>query len=106
MIDITDNYLRTPFLGNLDADLREKYIKMMYSDFWMKKVVVSAAPYSLIKHDENIYKLPIINVCSENENLYRVSFYFGSVLHEQDNELIVYVNQNGNIVGTETYILE
>jgi len=30
----------------------------------------------------------------------------GSMLHEEDDELIVYVNQNGNIVGTETYVLE
>ena len=30
----------------------------------------------------------------------------GSLLHEQHNDLIVYTNQNGGIVGTETHTPE
>jgi len=78
----------------------------MYQNSWMKKVVVSTTPYSFIKYNKNIYKLPISETHNENEKLYKVSFYFGSVLHKEDNRLIVYIDINGNIVGTESYILE
>jgi len=104
-IDIADNYLRAPFFETFNTDPREKYIKMMYQNSWMKKVVVSITPYSCIKYMENIYKLPISETYNENEKLYKVSFYFGSVLHKGDNRLIVYIDRDGNVVGTETWIL-
>jgi len=56
---------------------------MMYQNSWMKKVVVSTTPYSFIKYNKNIYKLPISETHNENEKLYKVSFYFGSVLHKE-----------------------
>lgn len=106
VIDITDNYLRTPFLETSDADLREKYIKIMYRDSWMKKVVICVTSYSFFKDDENIYKLPFSETYDINEKLYQVSLYFGSVLHKEDNRLIVYIDGNGNVAGTGSYILE
>jgi len=117
-IKIADDYLRSPNEANNTCywDIIENrykkatgtYIWDMYRDHWMKKVVVSTVSWNYIKSSSDIrWKLLSPNsAVYENENLYMVSFYFNSVLHNEDNELIVYIDQNGNVVGTMTYMLE
>jgi hypothetical protein len=117
-IEIADNYLRSPYEANDTYywDIIENrykkatgtYIWDMYRDHWMKRVVVSTISWNYINNSADIrWKLSnSINALYEDKNLYLISFYFNSILHDEDNELIVYINQNGTVVGTMTYILE
>jgi len=118
-IEIADNYLRSPneanttyywdIIENRHKKATGTYIWDMYGDYWMKKVVVSTVSWTHINNSADIrWKLlsPINNVAYKNKNLYRVSFHFNSILHNEDNVLIVYIDQNGNVVGTMSYILE
>ena len=117
-IEIADNYLRNPdeadntyyfdMIENKSNEAPGKYIWIMYIDYWMKSVVVSTVPWESIMYDGNIRWEPPnpIDAPYINEDLYEVAFYFNSVLHKEDNKLIVYIDKEGNDVGTSTWILE
>jgi len=108
-IYIADEYLRIPITNGVTT--REKYVKMMYRDHWMKKVVVSTCSGAFLKYEEDtimipsplkpkIYKLPTYETFNEIEELYEVFFYFG-----EDDILAVCIDPNGNVAGVGSSIL-
>lgn len=115
-IEIADDYLNSPSNANGTYcwDIIERrhenatgtYIWDMYRDHWMRKVVISTINWNNIKNIPDVRWKNIVSSNYENETLYMVSFYFASVLHDEDNELIVYVDKSGNVIGTMTHRLK
>ena len=114
-IEIADNYLRNPDEANntyywniIDNHYKEAtgtYIWDIYRDHWMKKVTVSTISWNYVNRSADV-RWNVINKMYDNETLYEISFYFGSILHDEDNKLVVFIDRNGIVIGTSTYILK
>lgn len=114
-IEIADNYLRNPDEANntyywniIDNHYKEAtgtYIWDIYRDHWMKKVTVSTISWEDINNSADV-RWNVTNVTFDDETLYEVSFYFASILHDEDNKLIVFIDRKGVVIGTSTSILE
>lgn len=114
-IEIADNYLRNPDEANntyywniIDNHYKEAtgtYIWDIYRDHWMKKVTISTISWEDINNSADV-RWNVTNVRFDDETLYEVSFYFASILHDEDNKLIVFIDRKGVVIGTSTSILE
>ena len=114
-IEIADNYLRNPDEANntyywniIDNHYKEAtgtYIWDIYRDHWMKKVTVSTISWEDINNSADV-RWNVTNVTFDDKTLYEVSFYFASILHDEDNKLIVFIDRKGVVIGTSTSILE
>lgn len=115
VVEIADDYLRNPseatstyhwdIIENRYKNATGSYIWDMYRDHWMRKVVISTINWNHIKNTQDVRWENNFYSNHKNESLYVASFHFASVLHDEDNELIVYIDKSGNVVGTIEYIL-